>query len=125
MAAITKTFRLNPKLPGVFKYGGNIASAYVLRRALMLEEEMDMLLDETWLKNGLFRLSTVEAIEETLNVNSATKTSMHAQIATLESAWYMRNQLLRDSDWASMALGVELRMPYFDVSLLTSVGPPL
>ena len=40
-------------------------------------------------------------------------TSVHA----LETARYMRNQLLRDSDWASMAHSVELRVPLVDARL--------
>src|SRR5262245_34461331 len=35
----------------------------------------------------------------------------------LETARYMRNQLLRDSDWASMAWSVELRVPLVDAWL--------
>src|SRR6185295_16266353 len=37
-------------------------------------------------------------------------TSVHV----LETARYMRNQLLRDADWASMAWSVELRVPFVD-----------
>lgn len=32
----------------------------------------------------------------------------------LESTWYMRNQLLRDSDAMSMAHGLEIRVPFLD-----------
>ncbi len=35
----------------------------------------------------------------------------------LETSRYMRNQLLRDSDWASMASSVELRVPLVDAWL--------
>ena len=35
----------------------------------------------------------------------------------MESSQYMRNQLLRDSDWASMASSVELRVPLVDARL--------
>jgi asparagine synthase (glutamine-hydrolysing) len=35
----------------------------------------------------------------------------------LESGLYMRNQLLRDADWASMAWSVELRVPLVDPRL--------
>ncbi len=35
----------------------------------------------------------------------------------LETAGYMRNQLLRDADWASMAWSVELRVPLVDAWL--------
>ena len=38
---------------------------------------------------------------------------------------YMRNQLLRDSDWASMAHSVELRTPLVDAHLLQQVAPLL
>ena len=34
--------------------------------------------------------------------------------AALDWSLYMRNQLLRDSDWATMAHGVELRVPFVD-----------
>jgi hypothetical protein len=35
----------------------------------------------------------------------------------LETALYLRNQLLRDSDWASMASSLELRVPFVDAWL--------
>ena len=38
-------------------------------------------------------------------------------VHALETARYMRNQLLRDSDWASMASSVELRVPLVDAWL--------
>jgi asparagine synthase (glutamine-hydrolysing) len=37
----------------------------------------------------------------------------------------MRNQLLRDADWAGMAHGVEIRVPLVDVSLLRSLAPAI
>jgi asparagine synthase (glutamine-hydrolysing) len=33
----------------------------------------------------------------------------------LEGSFYMRNQLLRDTDWASMAHSIEVRVPFVDV----------
>jgi asparagine synthase (glutamine-hydrolysing) len=35
----------------------------------------------------------------------------------------MRNQLLRDADWAGMAHGIEIRVPLVDVTLLKSLAP--
>jgi asparagine synthase (glutamine-hydrolysing) len=35
----------------------------------------------------------------------------------------MRNQLLRDADWAGMAHSVEIRTPFVDIDLLMSVAP--
>ena len=40
----------------------------------------------------------------------------------LESTLYLRNQLLRDSDWASMAHSLELRTPLVDAQLLATLG---
>ena len=36
---------------------------------------------------------------------------------------YMRNQLLRDADWASMAHSLELRTPLVDIELLRAIAP--
>src|SRR5439155_13575628 len=41
-----------PKAAGLLWYSGDIASAHLLRRALYLEDELDALLDESWLKHG-------------------------------------------------------------------------
>ena len=43
-------------------------------------------------------------------------------LSNLESIYYLRNQLLRDSDWASMYHGVELRTPLVDVTLLEDLS---
>ena len=42
-------------------------------------------------------------------------------LAELEAKLYLRNQLLRDSDWASMSHGVELRTPFVNFHLLNSL----
>jgi asparagine synthase (glutamine-hydrolysing) len=49
----------------------------------------------------------------------------YTQIATLESALYLRNQLLRDTDWASMAHSLEVRTPLVDAWLLRTLAGPL
>src|SRR5262249_6272934 len=36
---------------------------------------------------------------------------------------YMRNQLLRDTDWASMAHSMEVRVPLVDATLLETMVP--
>jgi asparagine synthase (glutamine-hydrolysing) len=40
------------------------------------------------------------------------------RVSYLESHWYMRNTLLRDSDFMSMAHGLELRVPFLDRPLV-------
>jgi asparagine synthase (glutamine-hydrolysing) len=47
----------------------------------------------------------------------------HLRVAALESSWYMRNQLLRDTDWASMTHSLEIRTPLVDWNLLQRVAP--
>lgn len=44
-------------------------------------------------------------------------------LAQIESTMYLRNQLLKDSDWASMFHSVELRTPFVDAKLLIELKP--
>jgi asparagine synthase (glutamine-hydrolysing) len=112
-----------PKVAGLLAHSGDIAGAFILRRAFHLEDELSALLDESWLKQGLQRLATHHAIAQSLDDLSRKGVTAHAQISALESAWYMRNQLLRDADWASMAHSVEVRVPFVDVVVLERLAP--
>lgn len=114
--------RMPPKAAGLLSHSGDIARAYLLRRALYLEDELDGLLDESTLTEGLERLSTIHSVTETVSKLPATG---YAQVAALESCWYMRNQLLRDTDWASMSHGVEVRTPFVDSALLGHLAPAI
>ena len=38
-------------------------------------------------------------------------------------SWYMRHQLLRDTDWTGMAHSLEIRTPFVDISLLQTLAP--
>jgi asparagine synthase (glutamine-hydrolysing) len=116
---------ISPKAAGLLSYSGDIASAYLLRRALFLEGELDLLIDKTWVKEGLERLSTLSALTDTIRTLSNAGAPVHPQIAALESCWYMRNQLLRDTDWSSMAHGLEVRVPFVDVNVLDRLGPAI
>jgi asparagine synthase (glutamine-hydrolysing) len=46
-----------------------------------------------------------------------------AKIAILGASLYIRNQLLRDTDWASMADSLEVRVPLVDATLLRASAP--
>jgi asparagine synthase (glutamine-hydrolysing) len=109
-----------PKVAGLITHCGDVASAYLLRRALYLEDELHALLDERLLTEGLEKLAT-----ETTLSGSIPPSSTHSQISVLESCWYMRNQLLRDTDWSSMAHGLEVRVPFLDSRLLARLGPAI
>src|ERR1700756_2930989 len=48
-----------------------------------------------------------------------------ARVCVLESAHYLKNQLLRDADWAGMAHGIEIRVPLVDLTLLRAIAPAI
>ena len=129
--AVQALFRTMPlpgissKAAGLLSHSGDIASAFFLRRALYLEDELDALLDESWLNEGLERLSTVRMLTGTVSTLRTTGAPLYTQIAALESCWYMRNQLLRDTDWSSMAHGLEVRVPFVDMHLLERLAPAI
>jgi asparagine synthase (glutamine-hydrolysing) len=52
------------------------------------------------------------------SVNEARHLDPVNRVSYLESRWYMSNTLLRDSDFMSMAHGLELRVPFLDPNLV-------
>ena len=44
-------------------------------------------------------------------------------VCALESSHYLRNQLLRDADWAGMAHSLEIRVPFVDRVLFEQLAP--
>lgn len=116
-----------PKTAGLVAHSTEIAKAYLLRRALYLENELDALLDESWLQAGLAELQSIPSLAATvMPANAADRPpTEHAQIAMLEACWYMRNQLLRDADWSGMAHGVEVRLPFVDMPLWRALAPAI
>jgi asparagine synthase (glutamine-hydrolysing) len=111
---------LNPKAAGLLKYGGSYAGAYFLRRGLFMPWELHSVLDKDTARLGLRRLKPIRHIEAMLQPKPSTA---FGRIAVLESALYMRNQLLRDTDWASMAHSLEVRVPLVDIKLLARLSP--
>jgi len=79
--------------------------AGVERRALfpMYEYEAAKSSLDTVLSASIARSSTLDPVN---------------RVSYLESHWYMRNTLLRDSDFMSMAHGLELRVPFLDRALV-------
>jgi asparagine synthase (glutamine-hydrolysing) len=113
-------FGLNPKLAGMLEHGGSYAGAYLLRRGLFMPHELGEVLDPDTIRAGLARLAPLAPAEAALD---PTPSSPFARVAVLESALYMRNQLLRDTDWASMAHSLEARVPLVDSVLLETLAP--
>jgi asparagine synthase (glutamine-hydrolysing) len=111
----------SPKYAGLFEYGSSYAGAYLLRRALFMPWELPEVIDPDLAREGWRELALVEALERTI----AGIHSPRLRVTALETAWYMRNQLLRDADWAGMAHSVEIRVPLVDWKLLTTIAPLL
>jgi len=107
------------KYAGLLEYGGSYGGAYLLRRGLFMPWELPALLGPDVARAGWRELEPMLALESTVGgIHSA-----RLRVSALEMSWYMRNQLLRDSDWAGMAHSVEIRVPLVDLDLLRAVAP--
>ena len=107
----------SPKYAGIIEWGGNYANAYLLRYALYMPWELPEVLDPDLARQGWAELG----IERRLHDSYNNVKSPQLIIKALEHEWYMRCQLLRDADWASMAHSLELRVPFVDVRLFESL----
>lgn len=120
-AAIGAGLGLNPKAAGLLQYGGNWPGAYLLRRSVYMPWELDELLDPALVADGLRRLAPLSYIAATLQAGRGL--GDFDRVAAMETALYMRTQLLRDADWAGMSHGVEIRVPYVDPFFLAALPP--
>jgi len=110
----------SPKALSLLEYAGTFPGAYLVRRSIFLPFQLETVLDPHLLRDGLARLQTLEALRATMTPDPKAGVS---RVAALESANYMRNQLLRDADWAGMAHGLEIRTPLVDFELLKALAP--
>ena len=93
-----------------------------LRRGLFMPWELDQVLARETVREGLRRLEPLALVRAEITPRPR---SSFAKVAALESSVYMRNQLLRDTDWASMAHSLEVRVPLVDATLLKVTAPLL
>jgi len=107
-----------PKLIGVPDFIGSLEGTYFLRRGLFLPEELSGLMGADIAREGLERLGGSPPAMIPADARDST-----AAVGLLESTHYLRNQLLRDADWASMGHSLELRTPLVDIALLETLGP--
>ena len=107
-------FRDRPKLAGLLRYGRTLPGAYFLRRGLYLPEELPGLMGRDAAEEALRRY---DPIDDPVAGKNGQAGDAWTAVHLLETTRYMRNQLLRDSDWASMASSVELRVPLVDAWL--------
>lgn len=111
---------LSPKALALLRYGHSVEGAYFVRRGLYMPWELDALMGQEAAREGRRRLDLFPRLA---SVAGEQGRNSFAQIATLEATQYMRNQLLRDTDWASMAHSLEVRVPLVDVDLLKIIAP--
>jgi asparagine synthase (glutamine-hydrolysing) len=111
-----------PKALGLLEFARSWEGAYLLRRGLFLPRELKEVMDPDLAQEGLRRLKPLRRLADNLAPDPGSDVG---RVCALESAHYMRNQLLRDADWAGMAHGVEIRVPIVDVTVLKSVAPVL
>ena len=111
----------SPKYAGLFEYGTSLENAYLLRRALYMPWELPEVLDVDLAREGWRERELPARLEKT----PATLHGDRTRVAALEMTWYMRNQLLRDADWAGMAHSIEIRTPLVDAQMLGELAPSL
>lgn len=81
--------------------------------------ELPTFLDADLVRAGWNELQPLLRLGET----HAGLSTSRQKVSALEAVWYMRNQLLRDADWASMAHSIEVRVPLVDVVLWRTLAP--
>jgi asparagine synthase (glutamine-hydrolysing) len=118
-----RTFRamaapfVRAKLAGLMELGGSLSDAYLLRRGLFMPWELPQLMEPDMARAGLEALAPrLRLAEAAAGLKDDT-----LAISALEMQFYMRNQLLRDADWAGMAHSLEIRVPLVDTALLDAV----
>ncbi len=113
--------RIPPKAAGLLELGPTYGGAYLLRRGLFMPWELDRVLDPELAREGWRALETLARLERSVDGLDDGRRI----VAALEMDWYMRDRLLRDSDWAGMAHSVEIRTPLVDAVLLARLAPLL
>ncbi len=99
----------------------SMAGAWWLRRSCNAPESVYALMGH--LSEEV--LADFSAADWLIGMSGPIAADLTLALAQIESTMYLRNQLLRDSDWASMDHSVELRTPLVDAHLLQQLQPLL
>jgi asparagine synthase (glutamine-hydrolysing) len=96
----------NPKYKNIFDYN-ETSQIYFFTRSLFTSGEK------------------FEVLKKLITINSFEKyklpfNDLYLNTSFLEYNIYLKNQLLRDSDWASMANSIELRLPFVNKELISN-----
>lgn len=101
-------------------WAGSIAGAWWLRRSLHAPDELPNLMGRALAEEALRGFQAEQWLQDMVG---PLPTDHRLALGQIESMTYLRNQLLRDSDWSSMDHSVELRTPLVDAHLLAHVLP--
>jgi asparagine synthase (glutamine-hydrolysing) len=112
-------FADTPKARYALDYSDSLERAYLLRRSLTAPPALRQANGSPLLAQGLEEIADGQMLRAMLDPRPG---GSNRQIAVLESAQYMRNQLLRDTDWASMAHSLEVRVPLVDIPLTKAIA---
>ena len=110
---LINNFKKNNRWRYISKLSNSIFNLWLLKRTILTPIDIT--------KNKILsnKIEIESFYQNNFNTLTLSKIKNHKiQLAKIESNFYMRNQLLRDSDWASMYHGVELRTPLVDTTLL-------
>lgn len=110
----------NPRWKILPIYAQDIHSAYWLRRGLFTPDDLPTLVPSEYRRDYDVHELPKKIMSCAVNTLSC---DMQAAVGQLESCFYLRNQLLRDTDWASMAHSIEVRTPLVDAFLLKEIQP--
>src|SRR5712692_2781327 len=113
---------ISPKMGEIVRYGSSYAGAYLVKRGRFVAPELSEIAGPDITREGLERLDLHRLIDRAITPDPGTP---YARVVALESSFYLRNQLLRDMDWASMAHSLEVRVPLVDAHLLRKLAPYL
>ena len=84
------------------------------RRCVHVPEQIYALLPHKFVSEGIDEFNSIYIDSNELNnINQ-----QNFKITYLEINNYLKNQLLRDSDWAGMANSVEIRVPFIDYDFI-------
>ena len=117
--------RRQPKAASMLAYGGTPEGAYLLRRGVFLPEELPALLGERAAAEGLAAYQPLAGVADSARGfldEAPLAAGDWRAVHRMESTSYMKNQLLRDADWAAMAHALELRVPLVYPALHSAVA---
>ncbi len=122
MMAVQSARTGNPRWQLLPRLSRSMAGAWFLRRGVFSPAELPGLMGNELAAHAFGALDPEAFV---LAMTGSVATDPMLGVGQIESMTYLRNQLLRDSDWASMAHSVELRTPLVDAWLLRDLQPVL